>query len=93
MLKRTVVILAAAAFFWGTVPTQTAQAGDDMWDLMDPSWWADKMFDDDHDDWLYYRHHRYSPYWGAAYGQRPRVVVVLQQPETKAQNPETRPPE
>jgi hypothetical protein len=93
MLKRTVVILAAAAFFWGTVPTQTAQAGDDMWDLMDPSWWADKMFDDDHDDWLYYRHHRYSPYWGASYGQRPRVIVVLQQPETKAQNPETRLPE
>jgi len=93
MLKRTVVILAAAAFFWGIVPTQTAQAGDDMWDLMNPSWWADKMFDDDHDDGLYHRYHRYSPYWGAPYGQGPRVIVVLQQPETKAQNPETRPPE
>ena len=91
MLKRTVVILAAAAFFWGTVPTQTAQAGDDMWDLMNPSWWADKVFDDDHDDWLYYRYHR--PYWGAPYGQRPRVIVVLQQPETEAQNPEARLPE
>jgi len=93
MLKRTVVILAAAAFFWGTAPTQTAQAGDDMWDLMDPSWWADKLFDDDHDDWSYYRYHRYSPYWGAPYAQRPRVIVVLKQPETEALNPETRPPE
>ena len=91
MLKRTVVILAAAAFFWGAAPTQTAQARDDMWDLMNPSWWADKLFDDDHDD--YYRYHRYNPYWGAPYAQRPRVVVVLQQPDTNAQNPETRPPE
>jgi len=93
MLKRTVVILAAAAFFWGTVPTQTARAGDDMWDLMDPSWWADKVFDDDHDDWRYSRYPHYNPYWGAPYGQRPRVIVVLQQPDTKAQNPETRLPE
>jgi hypothetical protein len=93
MLKRTVVILAAAAFFWGTVPTQTAQARDDIWDLMDPSWWADKIFDDDHDDWWYYRYHRYSPYWGGPYGQHPRLIVVLKQPDTKEQNPETRPPE
>ena len=91
MLKRTVVILAAAGFFWGTVPTQTAQAGDDMWDLMDPSWWADKIFDDDDDDWWYYRNYRYSPYWGAPYAQHPRVIVI-QPPETVAQNPETRPP-
>jgi hypothetical protein len=93
MLKRTVVILAAAAFFWGTVLTQTAQARDDVWDLMNPSWWADKVFDNDHDDWRHYRYHPYSPYWGNPYGQQPRVIVVLQQPDTMAQNPETRPPE
>ena len=39
MLKRTVVIFAAAAFFWGAVPTQSALArdyydDDDIWDLM-----------------------------------------------------------
>jgi hypothetical protein len=91
MLKRTVVILAAAAFFWGTVPTQTAQARDDIWDLMNPSWWADKMFDND-DDWRHYRHYAYNPYWGGPYAQRPRVIVI-QPPETEAQNPDTRPPE
>jgi hypothetical protein len=94
MLKRTVVILAAAAFFWGAVPTQTAaRAGDDIWDLMDPSWWANEIFDDDDDDWLYYRYHAYNPYWGGPYGQHPRVIVIQQQPDTKEQNPETRPPE
>jgi hypothetical protein len=94
MLKRTVVTLAAAAFFWGTVPTQTAQARDDMWDLMNPSWWADKMFDNDDDDWLYYRYHRYSPYWGGPYAQRPRLIVIQQQqPDSKEQNPDTRLPE
>jgi hypothetical protein len=92
MIKRTVVILAAAAFFWGTVPTQTAQARDDISDLMDPSWWVDKIFDDDHDDWRYYRHHAYNRYWGGPYAQQPRVIVI-QPPETVAQNPETRPPE
>ena len=94
MLKRTVVTLAAAAFFWGAVPTQTAQARDDMWDLMNPSWWADKIFDNDHDDdWWYYRHHAYNPYWGGAYVQRPRVIVIQQEPDTKEQNPETTLPE
>jgi hypothetical protein len=95
MQKRTVVIFAAAALFWGTVPTQTVQAKDDIWDLMDPSWWADEIFDDDdeddYDDWWYYRHHPYSPYWGGPYSQHPRVIVI--QPETTEQNPETRLPE
>jgi hypothetical protein len=93
MLKRTVVILAAAAFFWGTAPTQTARAGDDIWDLMNPSWWADKIFDDDHDDWGHYRYRPYSPYWNRPYVQRPQLIVIQQQPDTKEQNPETSLPE
>ena len=95
MLNRTVVIFAAAALFWGTVPTQTARAGDDIWDLMDPSWWANEIFDDDdhYDDWRYSRYPHYSPYWGGPYGQHPRVIVMVQPPETEAQNPETRLPE
>ena len=99
MLKRTVVIFAAVAFFGGAVPTQTAQAwddhDDDIWDLMDPSWWADEIFDDDDDDddWWYYRHHPYSPYWGGPYVQHPQVIVIQQQPETTEQNPEIRLPE
>jgi len=94
MLKRTVVIFAAAAFFGGALPTQTAQAGDDIWDLMNPSWWADEIFDNNHDDddWWYYQHYRYGPYWGGAYDQYPQVIVIQQEPET-AQNPETRRPE
>ena len=94
MLKRTVVLLAAAAFFWGMAPTQTAQARDDMWDLMNPSWWADKMFDNDHDDdWRYYRRRAYGPYWGGPYTQQPRLIVIQQQQDTKEQNPETTLPE
>jgi len=95
MLKRTMVILAAAAFFGGAAPTQTAQAGDDIWDLMNPSWWADELFDsdDDYEDSWYYRHYRYTPYWGGYYGRYPRVIVIQQQPETKKQNPEIEPPE
>jgi hypothetical protein len=94
MLKRTVVVLAAAAFLWGAVPTQTAaRTGDDIWDLMDPSWWADKIFDNDDNDGLYYRHRAYSPYWGAPYAQRPRLIVIQQQPDTEEQNPVTEPPE
>jgi len=93
MLKRTVVIFAAAAFFGGAVPTQTAQAGDDIWDLMNPSWWADEMFDDNDDDRRYYRRHHYSQYRGGPYGQyRPQYVILLQ-PETKEQYPEIRLPE
>jgi len=90
-------IFAAAVFCWGTVPTQTAQArdyyddDDDIWDLMDPSWWADEFFDDDDDDWRYYRHHPYNPYWGGPYVQHPRIIVI--QPETEPQNPGTRLPE
>ena len=98
MLKRTVVSCVAAAFFGVAVATQTAQArdyyddDDDIWDMMDPSWWADEFFDDDDDDdWWYYRHPPYNPYWGAPYVQQPRVIVI--QPETKPQNPETRLPE
>ena len=91
MLKRTVVIFAAAAFIGGAVPTQIAQADDDIWDLMDPSWWADKIFDDD-DDWWYYRYHHYSPYWGGNYVQHPQLIVIEQQ-ETEQQKPETRLPE
>jgi hypothetical protein len=96
MLKRTVVIFAAAAFIGGAVPTQIAQADDDIWDLMNPSWWADEIFDDDDDDddddWRYSRYHAYSPYWGGPYVQHPRLIVI-QQPETEQQNPETRLPE
>jgi hypothetical protein len=98
MLKRTIIIFTAAALFWGTIATQTARArdyyddDDDIWDMMDPSWWADEFFDDDDDDdWWYYRHPPYNPYWGAPYVQQPRVIVI--QPETKPQNPETRLPE
>jgi hypothetical protein len=98
MPKRTVVVFAAAAFIGGALPTQTAQArdnDDDIWDLMDPSWWADEIFDDDDDDddWWYYQQYRYSPYWGGPYSQYPRVIVILPQPETTDQNPETRLPE
>jgi hypothetical protein len=93
MLARTVVIFAAAAFIGGAVPTQIAQADDDIWDLMDPSWWADKIFDNDHDDdWWYYRYHPYTPYGGGPYVQHPRLIVI-QQSETEQQNPETRLPE
>lgn len=98
MLKRTVFIFAAAALLWATVPAQTAQArddydDDDIWDLMNPSWWYDEMFDDDDDDdWWYYEHYRYSPYWGGPHAQQPRVIVI-QPPETEPQNPETRLPE
>jgi len=93
MLKRTVVIFAAAAFFGGAVPTQTAQAGDDIWDLMNPSWWADEVFDNNDDDWRYYRRHYYNPYWGAHYGgNRPQYVIVLPS-ETKEQYPEIDLPE
>jgi hypothetical protein len=93
MLKRTVVIFAAAAFFGGAVPTQTAQAGDDIWDLMNPSWWADEVFDNNDDDWRYYRRHHYNPYWGAHYGgYRPQYVIVLPS-ETKEQYPEIDLPE
>jgi hypothetical protein len=99
MLKKTVVIFAAAAFFGGAVPTQTAQArdyyndDDEVWDLMNPAWWAEEMFDDDDDDWRRYRHYRHSPYWGAPYRQHPQVIVIQPGPETTVQNPETRPPQ
>ena len=59
MLMKSVVIFVAAAFFGGAVPTQTAQArdyygDDDIWDLMNPSWWADEFFDDDETKaWFY----------------------------------------
>jgi hypothetical protein len=93
MLKRTVVIFAAAAFFGGALPTQTAQAGDDIWDLMNPSWWADEVFDNNDDDWRYYRRHHYNPYWGGHYGvNRPQYVIVLQS-ETKEKYPEIDLPE
>ena len=100
MLNRIVVILAAAAFIGGAVPIQTAQArgyydNDDIWDLMDPSWWFDEMFDDNDDDWWRYHHYRYSPYWGghhwgAPYRRSPQVIVI-QEPEP--QPPEIRAPE
>jgi len=93
MLKRTVVIFAAAAFFGGAVPTQTAQAGDDIWDLMNPSWWADEVFDNNDDEWRYYRRHHYNPNWGGHYGgNRPQYIIVLQS-ETKEQYPEIDLPE
>ena len=93
MLKRTVVIFAAAAFFGGAVPTQTAQAGDDIWDLMNPSWWADEMFDDNDDDWRYYRRHHYAPYWGSPYGGSRPLYVIVRQPDNNIQYPEIDLPE
>jgi len=98
MLKKTVIIFAAAALFEGAVPNQTAQASDyygdddDIWDLMNPSWWADEFFDDN-DDWRYNQHRLYSPYWPPPYGQHPQVIVIQPEPETKIQNPEIRVPE
>jgi len=65
---------------------------DDIWDLMDPSWWADEFFDDD-DDWRYYQHRLYSPYWGPPYAQHPQVIVIQPEPETKPQYPEIDLPE
>jgi hypothetical protein len=98
MLKRSVFVFVTAAFLWGAASTQLAQArdyyddDDDIWDLMDPSWWADEFFDnDDDDDWWYYRHHPYNPYWGGPYARHPQVIVI--QPETQPQTPETRLPE
>ena len=96
MLMKSVVIFVAAAFFGGAVPTQTAQArdyygDDDIWDLMNPSWWADEFFDDD-DDWRYYRHHPYNPYWGPPYGQHRRVIVIMPETESKNQCTEIRAP-
>jgi hypothetical protein len=98
MFKKTMVLLAAAAFIWITVPNQSVLArdyyddDDDIWDLMDPSWWADEFFDDDDDDdWWYYRYHPYHPYWGGPHRQHPQVIVI--QPETTPQTPETRLPE
>ena len=93
MLKTTVVIFAAAAFFGGTLPTQTALAGDDIWDLMNPAWWTDEIFDYDDDDRWHYRQHLYNPYWGGPYRRHPQVIVIQQEPETTAQNPEIRRPE
>lgn len=94
MLKRTVVILAAAAFFGGAVPTQTAQASSNVTNLMNPSWWADKIFDNHHDDdWWYYRHSRYNPYWGGPYRWRPQLIVIEQEPETNQQPAESEPPQ
>ena len=92
MLKRTVIISAAVAFFGGVLPIQIAQAGDDIWDLMNPSWWYDEMFDDNDDDRWYYRHHRFNPYWGG-YRRYPTVYVIQQQPETNTQYPEIEPPD
>lgn len=64
MLKNTVVSIAVVAFFGGAVLTQVAHAGDDIWDLMNPGWWADQ-FDDDDDDWWRYGYGPYGPYgWG-----------------------------
>ena len=97
------LIFAAVAFLGGTVPTQTAQArdyydDDDIWDLMNPAWWAEEMFDDDDDDWWYYRQHLYNPYWGGPYWggpyrRHPQVIVIQPESETTEQNPETRLPE
>jgi hypothetical protein len=94
MPKRTVIIFAAAAFFGVAVPTQTAQAGDDMWDMMDPSWWYDEFFDDDNDKW--WRRYRYNPYWGAPYGWYPppqEPLVIHIQPEKASQDTEIERPE
>lgn len=94
MLKRTVIIFAAAAFLGGTAPTQTVRAGDDIWDLMDPSWWYDEMFDDDDDDdWRRYRNPLYNPYWGGPYYWRPPPYVIHIQTDTEPQAPEVEPPD
>lgn len=98
MLKTNVVMLAAAALIASTAPTRTIQAGDDIWDMMDPSWWADEFFDnDDDEDWWRYQRRLYNPYWGGPYmggpygWQRPYVIHI--QTETEPQEPEVEPPE
>ena len=49
MPGKTVLHIAAVALLVGVAPIQTA-TGDDMWDMMDPSWWYDEFFDDDDDE-------------------------------------------
>lgn len=97
MLKKTVLIIAAAALSGGALPTQTSLAGDDIWDMMNPSWWYDEMFDDDDDKWWRrYRYHPYNPYWGGPYGGYPppyEPYVIHIQPETASQDPEIERPE
>jgi hypothetical protein len=65
MLRKPLLYLAYGLFCGGAVQIQIAQAGDDIWDLMNPAWWADR-FDDDDDDWDYWRYGR--PYHGGPYG-------------------------
>ncbi len=67
MLRKPVLSIAVAIFFWGAVQTQAAQAGDDLWDLMNPAWWADR-FDDDDDDWDAWRYGPDPYFYGAPYG-------------------------
>jgi hypothetical protein len=67
MLRKPIFSMAVAVFFWGLLQAQTAQAGDDIWDMMNPAWWADK-FDDDDDDWDYWRYGPDSYYHGGPYG-------------------------
>jgi hypothetical protein len=97
MLKRIVVTIAASAFLWWVVPVQADhhRGRDDIWDLMDPSWWADEIFDnnDKYDDWWYYRHHQYSPYWRGPYGWHPPLIIIQEPTETNNQNPEPERPE
>ena len=94
MLKKSVVIFAAAAFLGGAMPTQTAQAEDDIWDLMDPSWWYDEFFDDDDDKW--WRRYRYNPHWGGPYGWYPppqEPLVIHIKPDTANQDTDIDRPE
>lgn len=66
MQKKPVFSIAVAVFLWAAIQTQTVQARDDIWDLMNPAWWVDQ-FDDD-DDWDAW-HHGPDPYvYGGPYG-------------------------
>lgn len=85
MLKKTVLSMAVAAILGGVVETRIVQADDDMWDLMNPAWWIDKMDDDDDDDWRYWRH-GYGPYgYGGPYGWGYPPPYAFQQPQKPSQ--------
>ena len=67
MLRKPFFSIAVAVFFWGILQAQMAQASSDIWDLMNPAWWADH-FDDDDDDWDYWRYGPDPYYYGGPHG-------------------------
>jgi hypothetical protein len=85
MLRKSVLSITVAVFCWAVVETQLTQA-DDMWDMMNPAWWADQ-FDDDDDDWDYWPYGPYGPYpyYGGPYGWGYPPHPIPQQPSKKKQ--------